>query len=352
MSVRKFIALTSALVMAFFIGGCADEKTNDLGYYPRINVYNWSDYIDPSVIKGFEEEYGIKVNYENFATNEEMLAKLKTGSTDYDVIFPSDYMVEALIALDMLEELDFGNLPNFANIDPSFKDLGFDPGNRHSVPYFWGTMGIVYDSERIPDGITSWRALWDERFAGKIVMLDSPRDTIGITLKMLGYSANSRDVGELNEAVIELIRQKPLVRSYEIDAYKDMMASGDAVMALCWSGDAMLLIDEHPNLRYVIPEEGTNVWVDCMAVPKTTKHKREAELFIDYMMRPEVNAACAQYVGYSTANQKAAGLLPEEVRLDEARYPSGNVWEHGEVFVDLGDFSDEYDRAWTEIKSR
>lgn len=346
------MALALVLVLAAALAGCGGEKLNKLGYYPKLNVYNWSDYIDPEVLKGFEKEYGIKVNYENFATNEEMLAKLKAGGTSYDVLFPSDYMVEALIALDMLQTLDFKNLPNFANIDARFKNLVFDPENKYSVPYFWGTIGIVYDSDRIPEEITSWRALWDVKYKGQIVMLDSSRDSIGITLKMLGYSANTRNLAELQRAMEELIKQKPLVRSYEIDAYKDMMASGEAIMSLCWSGDAMLLIAEHSNLAYAVPDEGTNVWVDCMVVPKTSKHKREAELFIDYMMRPDVNSKCAIAVGYSTANIEAIKLLPERMREDKVAYPEGDVWAKGEIFIDLGDFTVEYDRVWTEIKSR
>lgn len=343
--------LALVLVMAA-LAGCGGEKVNKLGYYPKLNVYNWSDYIDPEVLKGFEEEYGIKVNYENFATNEEMLAKLKAGGTDYDVLFPSDYMVEVLISQDMLHELDFSLMDNFVNIDPRFKSMPFDPEDKHSVPYFWGTMGIVYDSERIPEGITSWKALWDDRYAGRIVMLDSSRDTIGIALIMLGYSPNTKNLDELSEAKMALINQKPLVRSYEVDAYKDMMASGEALLSLCWSGDAVLLKGEHANLAYAIPEEGTNVWVDCMVVPKSSKHKREAELFIDYMMRPDVNAACALEIGYSTANLEALKLLPEEVREDKAAYPDGDIWAHGAIFEDLGEFTAEYDKAWTEIKSR
>ena len=348
---RYAFLLASVLVMAA-LAGCGGEKVNKLGFYPKLNVYNWSDYIDPEVLKGFEEEYGIKVNYENFATNEEMLAKLKGRGTNYDVLFPSDYMVEVLISQDMLHELDFSLMENFANIDPRFKSMPFDPEDRHSVPYFWGTMGIVYDSERIPEGITSWRALWDDRYAGRIVMLDSSRDTIGIALIMLGYSPNTKDLRELEAAKMALIQQKPLVRSYEVDAYKDMMASGEAILSLCWSGDAVLLAGEHPNLAYAIPEEGTNVWVDCMVVPKSSKHKREAVLFIDYMMRPDVNAACALEVGYSTANSEALKLLPEEIREDKMAYPDGDIWANGAIFEDLGEFTAEYDKAWTEIKSR
>lgn len=341
------------LVCTLLVGlvGCGEEEKNEQGYYNKLNVYNWGDYIDPVVLEDFEKEYGIKINYENFATNEEMLAKIQAGGTDYDVIFPSEYMVEAMIKEGLLQELDFNNLPNYQNIGEQFKNLAYDPDNKYSVPYFWGTMGIVYNTKKVEEGIDSWNALWDEKYKGDIVMIDSVRDTVGITLKKLGYSLNTRDINELEAAKEELIKQKPLVKAYEVDAYKDMMISGEAAMALAWSGDAMLLIEENPDLAYVIPKEGTNLWFDTMAVPTTSKHKREAELFIDYMMRPDVAAKCAEYVMYATANVEAMKLLPPEMIEDELAYPKGNIFEKGEVFVDLGEFTTEYDRIWTEIKA-
>lgn len=348
---KKIFSLLIIGMLITALTACGSGKTNEQGYYNRLNVYNWGDYIDPEVLKDFEKEYGIKVNYENYANNEEMLAKIQAGGTDYDVIFPSEYMIEAMIQQELLQPLDMNNLQNFKNIGKQFRDLAYDPGNQYSVPYFWGTMGIIYNTTMVEEEINSWDALWDPKYRRNIIMIDSARDTIGITLKKLGYSLNTRNIEELEEAKKELMAQKELVKAYEVDAYKDMMIAGEAAMALAWSGDAMLLIEENPDLDYVIPKEGTNLWFDAMAIPVTSKHKREAELFIDFMMRPEVAAKCAAYVMYATPNEEAVKLLPEEVTADELAYPKGDIFEKGEIFVDLGEFTTEYDRVWTEIKA-
>jgi len=349
---KKILSILLIGVFILSLAACSKGQTNEQGYYSKLNVYNWGDYIDPQVLEDFEKEYGIKVNYENYANNEEMLAKIQAGGTEYDVIFPSEYMVEAMINQGLLLELDMNNLSNFKNIGEEFKGLPYDPDNKYSVPYFWGTMGIIYNTRKVKGEIDSWSVLWDEQYKGDILMLDSSRDTIGITLKKLGYSLNTRNLEELEKAKEELMKQKPLVKAYEVDAYKDMMIAGEAAMALTWSGDAMLLIEENPDLAYVIPKEGTNLWFDTMAVPTTSKHKREAELFIDYMMRPEVAAKCAEYVMYATPNEEAKKLLPEDVVENELAYPKGNIMNKGEVFIDLGEFTTEYDRVWTEIKAK
>ncbi len=348
---KKIVNWMGILLLLLALTACGSGKTNEQGYYDRLNVYNWGDYVDPQVLEDFEKEYGIKINYENYANNEEMLAKIQAGGTDYDVIFPSEYMVEAMINQELLQEIDMNNLPNFKNIGEQFKNLPYDPENKYSIPYFWGTMGIIYNTQLVEEEIDSWEALWNPKYRRNIIMIDSARDTIGITLKKLGYSLNTRNIEELEQAKDELVRQKELVKAYEVDAYKDMMIAGEAAMALAWSGDAMLLIEENPDLDYVIPNEGTNLWFDAMAVPITSKHKREAELFIDYMMRPDVAAKCAAYVMYATPNVEAMKLLPEEITEDELAYPKGNIFEKGEVFIDLGEFTTEYDRVWTEIKA-
>lgn len=340
------------VVMVMTLAACGGNSTNGSGAEKvTLNVYNWGDYIDPEVISAFEGETGIKVNYEEFATNEEMLAKIQAGGTAYDVICPSDYMIEYMINRDLLLELDYNNLPNYANIDDRFKTLAYDQDGKYSVPYLWGTMGIVYNKTMVDKPVDSWEILWDEDYAGSIIMLDSPRDTIGVTLAKLGYSLNSTDPAELAEAKAELIAQKPLVRSYEIDTYKDQMIAGEAAISLCWSGDAMLLMAENEDLAYAIPKEGTNLWFDAFAIPKTTEHKAEAEIFIDYMMRPEVAAANSEYIKFSSPNTAALALLPEEEVNNEYLYPKGDLAPLGEVFLDLGEATTEYDKIWTEIKS-
>ncbi len=334
-------------VMVFVFAGCNTTKTQTT----TLNVYNWGDYIDPDVIKDFEDEFNIKINYEEFATNEEMLAKIQAGGTSYDVIFPSEYMIESMINRGLLHELDFSKLDNMKNIGSRYQHLDFDKEQKYSVPYLWGTMGIVYNKTKVSDVVDSWDILWDPKYEGQIIMLDSPRDTIGITLKKLGYSLNTKNPAELEEAKQALIDQKKLVRSYEVDTYKGQMIAGEAAMALAWSGDAMLIMSENEDLAYSIPKEGTNVWVDCMAIPTTAAHKEEAEIFINFMMRPDIAARNSEYIKYSTPNEAALEFLPEEEVNNEFLYPKEDLSSLGEVFTDLGEFTTEYDRVWTEIKS-
>lgn len=331
--------------MVFGLVGCSSDDREVL------NVYNWGDYIDKSVIREFEKEFNVKVNYEEFANNEEMLAKVQAGGTAYDVIFPSEYMVEYMVSKDLLHEIDYSKMTNYSNIDERFTNLSYDLGNKHSIPYLWGTMGIVYNTNMVDKTVDSWDILWDADYAGKILMLDSSRDTIGVTLKKLGYSLNTKNPDELNAAKQELIKQKPLVRAYEVDTYKDQMIAGEAALALAWSGDAMLLMDENEDLAYAIPKEGTNLWFDAMCIPKTSQNKELAQEFINFMMRPEIAAANSDYIKYSTPNTAALPLLPEEEVNNPFLYPQGDLNILGEVFMDLGEFTTEYDRAWTEIKS-
>ncbi|SHG96036.1 ABC transporter substrate-binding protein [Tepidibacter thalassicus] len=341
---KKILTFFIAVILIFSLTACGEKKA-------VLNVYNAGDYIDPQVLKDFEKEFGIKINYEEYGSNEEMLAKVQAGGTAYDVIVASDYMIQAMIRQGLLEEIDMNSFENYKNIGSEFKNLAHDPENKYSVPYFWGTMGIIYDPAKVDEKIDSWSALWNPKYKGQIIMLDSPRDTIGVALKKLGYSFNTRDLEKLEEAKKELIKQRALVKAYAVDAIKQIMLSKEAAIALAWSGDGIAVTRENPNLKYIIPKEGTNLWFDCFAVPTTTKQKENAKLFINYMMRPDVAAKCSNYVGYSTANKEGMKLLPKDLRENESAYPKGNIFEKGEIFEDLGDFTTEYDRIWTEIKS-
>ncbi|MBF8984622.1 spermidine/putrescine ABC transporter substrate-binding protein [Lutibacter sp. B2] len=348
---KKIALLLVVCMMVVSLSACGKGEVNEQGYYNQINVYNWGDYMAPGVIEDFEKEYGIKVNYEEYPTNEDMQAKIKQGGTEYDVIFPSEYMIEAMKKEGLLQELDYNNLPNFKNIDDNLKDFTYDQKNKYSIPYLYGTMGILYNKKKVKEPVDSWNILWNEKYKGQIIMLDSPRDTIGITLKKLGYSLNTKDIKELEEAQKELIKQKPLVKAYLVDEYRNIMIAGEAAMSLVWSGEAIRIANENEDLAYAIPNEGTNLWFDGMAIPTTSKHKREAELFINYMMRPDVAKKTAETIGYATANKEAVKLLPEEMRNNKGLYPDGDILNEGEVFNDLGEFTTEYDRVWTEIKS-
>jgi len=334
--------MISIIILSVFAVGCRDERT-------VLNVYNWGDYIDESVIKDFEKEFNIKVNYETFATNEDMYVKIKSGGTNYDVAIPSDYMIERMIREDMLLKIDMNNVPNYQNIDERFRDLPFDPNNEYSVPYMWGTVGILYNTKFVDETVDSWDILWSEKYRKQILMLDSQRDSIGIALKKLGYSLNSRDTKELDAAKEELIRQKPLVLAYVGDEVKDKMVGDEAALAVVWSGDAVAMMEDNENLRYVVPKEGSNLWFDNMVIPKTSKNKKQAEQFINFMSRPEIALKNTEYIGYSTTNKETMKILDPEILNNPTAYPSDSIINNCEVFKDPGEFIREFDRIWTEI---
>ncbi len=344
-SIKVLVIMSLILVIGFISTGCGDNR-------PVINVYNWGDYIDPSVIKDFQKEFNVKVNYNTFATNEDMYVSIKKGGTSYDVAFPSDYMIERMIEEDMLEKINKDNVPNISNIEDRFLYLDFDPNNDYSVPYMWGTVGIIYNKEMVDDKVDSWDILWNEKYKGQILMLDSQRDSIAVALKKLGYSMNSRDTNELEQAKEELIKQKPLVYAYVGDEVKDIMVGEEAALAVVWSGDAVAMIRENENLEYVIPKEGTNLWFDNMIIPKTSKNKEIAEQFINFMQRPEIAARNTDYVGYSTPNYKAMELLPEDIVNSKVAYPTEEEMGDVEIFKDPKDFLKVYDDIWLEIKAQ
>lgn len=335
--------LISVIISVMMFSGCGKPKN-------VVNVYNWGDYIDPDVIDMFEEETGIKVNYDMFETNEDMYTKIVNAKTSYDVLVPSDYMIERMIKEDLLEKINFDNIPNYKYIDDDFKNLSYDKNNEYSVPYTWGTMGILYNSKMVDGKIDSWKALWDEKYADSIMMYNSQRDTIGITLKMLGYSLNSTDEKELKEATDALIDQSKLVLCYVVDEGKDKMIQGEAALSLAWSGDAQYCIDNNPDLRYVIPKEGSNIFFDSMVIPKTTQNKEGAEAFINYMARPEIAAKNAKYIGYSTPETAAREKMGKAGK-SEVAYPDLSKHADLEIFTALGDKVKIYDELWTKVIS-
>ncbi|MGO1468978.1 MAG: ABC transporter substrate-binding protein [Tissierella sp.] len=344
MKKRKMgIMLVLMLVSLSILTACGEKK-------PILNVYNWGDYIDKDVLETFEEEFDVKVRYSDFATNEDLYVKIKQGGGNYDVIFPSDYMIERMIKEDLLAKIDKYNIPNYEKIDGRFLNLDYDPNNEYSIPYMWGTVGIIYNKTMV-DPLTKWEDLWDEKYKGEIIMLKSQRDTMAVALKKLGYSMNTRNIEELEEAKEELIEQKPLVYSYLGDEIKDQIVAENAGIGVVWSGDAVTMIRENPNLEYVIPEEGTNLWFDAMAIPKDSDNKELAEEFINFMSRPEISAKNAEYIGYSTPITEAKELLPEDLQNSLVAYPQSYMIENVEIFKDPTDIIGEYDRIWTEIMS-
>jgi len=344
MKKRIILLFVVSLVLTSILSGCGESK-------PSINVYNWGEYINTDVLDIFEEETGIRVVYDTFATNEDLYVKMKQGGSSYDVVFPSDYMIERMIREDLLLEMDLENIPMFEKIDDKFLDIDYDPNNIYSVPYMWGTVGIIYNTKMVDRELTAWADLWDEAFSKEIIMLNSQRDTLAVALKKLGYSMNTRNIKELEEARDELIAQKPLVLAYLGDEVKDVMIGGEAAIAVVWSGDAQAMIEENPDLKYVIPAEGTNLWVDAMVIPKNAENVEGAEKFINFMTRPDIAAMNADYIGYSSPIPEAIFLLPEEVQNSKVAYPSEEELGETEIFMDPKDIIGEYDRIWTEITS-
>lgn len=340
---NKFILIGLVLIMVLSLTSCGEKKDQKV-----VNIYNWGEYIDEDLISKFEEETGIKVNYDTFVTNEDLYVKLKNSNVSYDLLIPSDYMIEKMIMEDMLQKLDFDNIPNYKNIDSEFKDKQFDPKNEYSVPYFWGTLGLVYNTDNIKEDIDSWNALWDQKYKDKIIMMDSSRDAIGLSLIKLGYSMNSEDEKELNKAKEELMKQKELVRAYQLDQTKDIMINGEADLAVMYSGDAALAINEASNLKYVIPKEGSNIFIDSMVIPKNAENKANAEAFINFML-DENNASQNASIGYSTPISKAKDLLEDDMKNNQASYPDLSKYKNLETFKDPGEKVKIYDDIWQSI---
>ena len=322
-----------------------------------INVYNWGEYIangtdgSPDLNEEFTRRTGIQVNYTTFDSNEALYSKLAGGGADYDVIIPSDYMVSRLIDENMLAELDFSNIPNYQYIDERFRDPDYDPGSRYSVPYTWGVVGLFYNTDYIEEEITSWSALWDDRYAGKILMFDNPRDSFAIAQFMLGQSLNTTDENDWAEAAALLKQQKPLVQAYVMDRIFDKMESSEAWIAPYYSGDAAILVENSDSIEFVVPDEGTNYFVDAMCIPATSGHKAEAEEYINFLCDPEIAGANMNYVGYSTPESAAKAYMDEEMVESPIYYPEDEVLERTEVFVNLPESTSKLvDRLWAEVK--
>ncbi|WP_042277788.1 ABC transporter substrate-binding protein [[Clostridium] dakarense] len=346
---KKIISLLTitGLSLGLTVGcGKSNEPKNVL------SVYNVGDYIDESLIGKFEEETGIEVQYETYDTNEMMYQKVKSGSTSYDLVFPSDYMVEKMKSEKLLQKIDFKNIPNFKYIDKNFKNPIYDETNEYSVPYMWGTFGILYNKKMVDEPVDSWDILWNPKYKSNIMMFDSVRDTMGIALKKLGYSMNTTNPKEINEAKELLMKQKDLVLAYVNDEGKDRLLGEEAAMGIIYSGDAVTLMEENPNLEYSIPKEGSNKWVDAMCIPTTAKHKKEAEMFINFLLDPENAKVNAEYIGYSIPNIGALELLDEEITSNPVAYPPQDVLDKSETFIDIGNDIKVYDRAWIELKSK
>lgn len=351
-----FRRVIPAVICAVFVfGGFYYAQESNMMNSEKVVVYNWGEYLDPEVLTMFEEETGIDVVYEEFETNEILYPKISSGAIAYDVICPSDYMIQRMIENDLLAEINFDNIPNVKNIGKDYMEQSrqFDPENKYSVPYCWGTVGILYNKTMVDEPITSWSVLWDEKYKDNILMQDSVRDAFGVTLKYLGYSLNSTDLDELTEARDLLIKQKPLVQAYVIDQVRDKMIGNEAAIGVIYSGEAIYTQMENPDLEYVIPEEGSNIWIDSWVIPKNAENKENAEKFINFLCRPEIALMNFEYITYSTPNIEARKLIEDEaIRNSEIAFPDLSKYDNLETFQYLGTEADQtYGELWNQVKS-
>lgn len=348
---RLFMIVLAAGIM-ITSGGCGSgSREKDV-----VIVYNWGEYVDPDTLAMFEEETGIEVIYDEFETNETMYPKIESGAAGYDVVCPSDYMINKMIQNDLLMELDFDNLPNAkANIGSQYWEQarGFDPENKYSVPYCFGTVGILYNKTMIEEPITSWAQLWDEKYSDDILMQDSVRDAFMVAEKLYGYSMNTLDPDELLRVKDALIAQKPIVQAYVIDQVRDKMIGNEAAIGVIYSGEAIYTQYENPDLEYVIPKEGTNVWIDSWVILKNAPHKENAEKFIDFMCRADIALKNFEYITYSTPNVAAWELIEdEEIKNSPIAFPDLSLYPNLETYVYLGEEGDSlYNELWKEVKS-
>lgn len=351
--IQRVVPVTICIV--FIGGGFYYAKENDVMNGEKLVVYNWGEYIDPEVLTMFEEETGIDIVYEEFETNEILYPKISSGAIAYDVICPSDYMIQRMIENDLLSEINFDNIPNLKNIGKQYLEQSrqFDPENKYSVPYCWGTVGILYNKMMVDELVDSWSILWDPKYKDNILMQDSVRDAFGVTLKYLGYSLNSIDLDELTEAKNLLIEQKPLVQAYVIDQVRDKMIGNEAALGVIYSGEAIYTQKENPNLEYVIPKEGSNIWIDSWVIPKNTEHKENAEKFINFLCRPDIALMNFEYITYSTPNEAARELIEDEsIRNSEIAFPDLSKYDNLETFQYLGTEADQvYGDLWNKVKS-
>lgn len=383
---KKFFSLAITAALCISLSACADHIEDDADtedeesevqtltiaddeYYSRfrdkgitINVYNWGEYISDgseentlNVNAEFTKLTGIKVSYTNYATNEELYAKLKGGGASYDIIIPSDYMISRMIHENMLQKLDFDNIPNFKYITDTFVDPEYDPQNEYSVPYTWGTVGIIYDTTMIdiPPEEIDWDILWNEDYSDRILMFDNPRDAFAIAEIRLGYSLNSESFEELENCADLLKDQKSVIQAYVMDEVFDKMGAGEALVAPYYAGDAVTLMDEYEDLGFVTPKSGTNLFIDALCIPTGAKQKEAAEMYINFMCEPDIAYATTSYIGYSTPNSAAFDMLDEETQNDKVSYPDSEYLNNNTtIFCNLSDEANQkMQDLWTDIKS-
>lgn len=348
--------IPAAFILFVVLGGISYSSRNTFQSDNKVIVYNWGEYLDPDVIDEFQEETGIEVVYEEYETNEIMYPKVASGAIAYDLVCPSDYMIQRMLGEGLLQKINFDNIPNIKYIGKPYlnKSRDFDPGNEYSVPHCFGTVGLLYNKKMVDAPIDSWSVLWDEKYKDSILMQDSVRDAFGVVLKYRGHSLNSTNRKELEEAKQLLIKQKPLVQAYVVDQVRDKMIGNEAAIGVIYSGEAIYVQRENPDIEYVIPKEGSNFWIDSWVIPKNAEHKENAEKFLNFLCRPDIAKKTFDFITYSTPNTGARELIEdEEIRNSPIAFPSDEELKKCETFRFLGNEWDAiYNKLWREVKSK
>ena len=361
MSIKKRLLSLSlaALLCIPAFAGCFTAKAAAADTGVTINVYNWGQYISDGtdgyldVNAAFTEATGIEVNYMTFDTNESLYTKLKTGGSSYDIIVPSDYMAGRLIDEGLVQPLDFSNIPNYQYINEAYKNTAYDPGNEYSVPYTWGTVGVIYNKKYVDEAdIGSWDLLWNEKYAGKILMFDNNRDAFAIAESRLGYSLNTTDSVALTSCAELLKQQKPVVQQYVMDQIFDKMTREEAWIAPYYAGDYLTMLEDNPDLGFYFPQEGFNLFIDCLMIPSSAEHKAEAEAYINFLLSPEVCGENLDYLGYSAPEDAAKEYMDPEVSSSEVAYPSAETLARSEAFLYRPTESNQLmDSLWLDVKT-
>ena len=334
----SFVAGVVAIILILFCLAFYLQKSSSSGSQSdKLVIYNWGDYIDPELLTKFTKETGIEVQYETFDSNEAMYTKIKQGGTTYDIAVPSDYMIDKMIKENLLVKLDKSQISGLDNIGDEFLGLSFDPKNDYSIPYFWGTVGIVYNTTMVKQAPEHWKDLWREESRNDIMLVDGAREIMGLGLNTLGYSLNTKNYERLEEVEQKLNSLTPNIKAIVGDEMKGYMIQGDAAIGVTFSGEASEMLSSNEDLRYVVPSEGSNLWFDNLVIPKTVKHKKEAYAFISFMMEPKNATQNAEYIGYATPNKAAKALLPDDIKNDKAFYPSEKTIANLEVYDNLGE---------------
>lgn len=346
---RPWIGLLGLLLLAGCGGGGAEKSAEAR----RLNIYIWTNYLPPDVVADFEKRTGIETRVDTYDSNETLLAKLQSGVADYDLVVPSDYMLKVMIPQNLLREIDRARLSGFANLDPRFLDQKFDPANRHSVPYLWGTTGLGYDKSKVTGPVDSWAVLYDERHAGRILMLDDVREAFGTALKLMGRSINETDPAILRQAAERLKQQKRLVRTYNSSDFANLLAAGDVDIAHGFNGEmAEAVAESQGKLAYVVPKEGGTLWIDSLAMPASAQNVDAAYEFLQFVLEPEIAARIVNGAHYAGANKAALDKIDPAIRDNPAIYPPQEVLDRCEFIEDLGETTQLLDELWTEIKAQ